>query len=194
MATIGKCLVDTGSEFTWVRHEILESLGVEREHRDRAFQMANGQIVTRDIGYAIIQVGDSATIDEVVFGTGDDQNLLGARSLEGLRFLVDPHNKRLLRGGPAIVASPQPSAKRKPARRRPAKVANLIENLRASAEVVAVCTPTFCIESLVRNPRTGLITTAPIGNGVPLTAAELDALEVPKTRLIRSPRRRQSRL
>ena len=32
MATIGKCLVDTGSEFTWVRHEILESLG-SADHR-----------------------------------------------------------------------------------------------------------------------------------------------------------------
>ncbi len=84
--TIEKCLVDTGSKAAWVRREILESLGVKRERKDCAFQMANGQIVTRDIGYAIIQVGDCATIDEAVFAIDADQNLLGARSLKGLRY------------------------------------------------------------------------------------------------------------
>ncbi len=40
-------LVDTGSEYTWVPAATLEKLGVEREKKDLAFIMANGQQITR---------------------------------------------------------------------------------------------------------------------------------------------------
>lgn len=46
-------LVDTGSEFTWAPRAVLEDLGIERKGRKR-FRLADGSIITRDFGYAIV--------------------------------------------------------------------------------------------------------------------------------------------
>ena len=40
--------------------------------------MANGQTITRSIGFAVVRAGEFFTIDEVVFGLKGDLNLLGA--------------------------------------------------------------------------------------------------------------------
>jgi predicted aspartyl protease len=96
--------VDTGSEYTWLPAPILEQIGVKREKKDVAFVMANGQEVTRSVGFAIVRVRGAFTVDEVVFGEPGDQSLLGARSLEGLNLAVDPSRKRLVAAGPVPAA------------------------------------------------------------------------------------------
>lgn len=103
-ATFAKFLVDTGSEFSWVPGEVLEKIGVKREKKDLEFVMANGQRVTRSVGFAIVRAGGTFTVDEVVFGEKGDMALLGARSLEGLNLLVDPARKRLVAAGPLPAA------------------------------------------------------------------------------------------
>jgi predicted aspartyl protease len=103
-ATLAKALVDTGSEYTWVPGEVLESLNIKREKKDLAFLMANGTQVTRSVGFAIVRVGDAFTVDEVVFGEPGDQILLGARSLEGLNLAVHPSKKKLVAAGPLPAA------------------------------------------------------------------------------------------
>jgi hypothetical protein len=40
--------------------------------------MANGQQVTRSVGFAILRIGVYFTIDEVVFAAKGDLSLLGA--------------------------------------------------------------------------------------------------------------------
>jgi predicted aspartyl protease len=55
-ATFSKVLVDSGSEYTWLTETILEKLGIVREKKDLAFVMANGQKITRSVGFAIIRV------------------------------------------------------------------------------------------------------------------------------------------
>jgi predicted aspartyl protease len=92
---IPRLMVDTGSEATWVPQRLLEQIQVKPEKR-QSFQMANGQFVYRDIGYALIRVGQRETIDEVVFAEKGDYVLLGARALEGLLLWVDPKNKKLI--------------------------------------------------------------------------------------------------
>ena len=103
-ATIRRALVDTGSEFMWIPSATLEDIGVVREKKDVTFTMANGQAITRSIGFAILRVGPSFTIDEVVFGEPGDMTLLGARTLEGLALAVDSRRKRLVAAGPLPVA------------------------------------------------------------------------------------------
>jgi predicted aspartyl protease len=103
-ARINKMLVDTGSEYTWLPEPVLETVGVSREKKDLQFVMANGRTITRAVGFAIIQVGDAFTIDEVVFAEKGDLTLLGARSLEGLNLRVDSRNKKLVAGGPLPAA------------------------------------------------------------------------------------------
>ena len=104
-AVVNKLLVDTGSDFTWLPAEVLQRIGIEAAKKDLQIQMANGQIVTRDVGYAILRVDKYETIDEVVFAQRGDLLLLGARALEGLRIHVDPRRKKLVASGPALAAS-----------------------------------------------------------------------------------------
>ena len=103
-AAISNFLVDTGSEFTWVPGTILDKLGIEREKKDLEFTMANGQKVTRSVGFAIVRVNKHFTVDEVVFAEKGDLPLLGARSLEGLNLVVDARKKKLVAAGPLLAA------------------------------------------------------------------------------------------
>jgi predicted aspartyl protease len=103
-ARIRKLLVDTGSEHTWLPANTLEKIGVVREKKDISFVMANGQVVTRSVGFAILRVDEHFTIDEVVFAERGDLLLLGARTLEGLNLVVDAVKKKLVAAGPIPAA------------------------------------------------------------------------------------------
>ncbi len=99
-----KLLVDTGSEATWVSSDTLKSIGVTPENKDVRFVMANGQIITRRVGFAVIRIDPNFTIDEVVFAEEGDLQLLGARTLEGLNLMVDARQKKLVAEGPLLAA------------------------------------------------------------------------------------------
>jgi predicted aspartyl protease len=101
---VSKLLVDTGSEYTWVPAKTLERIGIQREKKDVPFVMANGQRITRSVGFAVIRLDKSFTVDEVVFAQAGDLLLLGARTLEGLHLAVDPRGKRLVAAGPVPAA------------------------------------------------------------------------------------------
>lgn len=101
---VPRALVDTGSEYTWIPAKTLEKIGVNREKKDLVFTMANGQTVTRSVGFAILRVEKAFTIDEVVFAEPGDLTILGARTLEGLSLVVDPRRKKLVAAGPILAA------------------------------------------------------------------------------------------
>jgi len=103
-AEVNKMLVDSRAEFTWINGDILKSIGVKREKKDYTFVMANGQQITRAVGFAIIRVGEALTTDEVIFGEPGDLQILGARSLEGMNLRVDSRAKKLMAGGPILAA------------------------------------------------------------------------------------------
>lgn len=104
LVSIPKILIDTGSEYTWIPNEMLHKIDVTREKKDLVFIMANGQRVTRSVGFAIIKIREYFTIDEVVFGEEGDMLLLGARTLEGLNLTVDSRLKKLVAAGPLPAA------------------------------------------------------------------------------------------
>jgi predicted aspartyl protease len=101
--TIIEALVDTGSELTWVPATFLESLGIRRSKQMR-FRQADGTLLTRWTGQAIVHAGGTFTADDVVFGEPGDSIILGARTLEGLNMRVDPVAKTLVDAGPAPAA------------------------------------------------------------------------------------------
>ena len=103
---IPRLLIDTGSELTWVSERMLERIGIGREKKDLRFVLANGQEVTRSVGFAIIRLGKYFTIDEVVFAEPGDLQLLGAHTLEGLNLIIEPVRRRLMAAGPLPAASP----------------------------------------------------------------------------------------
>lgn len=104
VAVVPKLLVDSGSEFTWLPAEVLERIGIEPVKEGLQIQMANGQIVTRTVGYAILHVDKYETTDEVVFAQEGDLSLLGSRALEGMNVHVDARRKRLVAAGPVVAA------------------------------------------------------------------------------------------
>ena len=66
--------------------------------------MASGRELIKEVGVAIVRVGDRFTTGEVVFGEPGDLPLLGARSLEGMNLAVDPQRKQLVSAGPMPAA------------------------------------------------------------------------------------------
>jgi predicted aspartyl protease len=96
-------LVDTGSEFTWVPRPVLEGLGIRPERR-QGFIVADGRSVEREIGFAIVHAGGTATADVVVFAEENDFVLLGVRSLDGLNLRVDVLRQQLVDAGPVLAA------------------------------------------------------------------------------------------
>jgi predicted aspartyl protease len=101
-------MVDTGAESKRIDATALEAIGIERRKKDLQFQLANGQIFTRSIGYAVLMVDKSETVDEVVFAEAGDLQLLGTRALEGLNLQVDARRKRLVAAGPIVSAAAVP--------------------------------------------------------------------------------------
>jgi predicted aspartyl protease len=105
---VRKLMVDTGAESTWVDATLLAKAGIEPRKKDLRFQMANGQVVIRSVGYAVLKVERAETVDEVVFAGDGDLQLLGARALEGMNLRVDSRRKKLVAAGPSIVATAVP--------------------------------------------------------------------------------------
>jgi predicted aspartyl protease len=101
--TLNSVLVDSGAELSWVPAEVLESLGIERYSQWR-FRQADGTVLTRWTGLAFVHVAGKRASDDVVFGQPGDLVLLGARTLEGLNFRIDPTIKQLVDAGPAPAA------------------------------------------------------------------------------------------
>ena len=104
-AQVNELLVDTGSGYTWLPKDVLANIGVEVRKPGRQFVMANGDVITRDIGYALIKVNGFETVDEVVFADNGDLSLLGARTLEGFNAIIDAGGKQLVASGPRLAAT-----------------------------------------------------------------------------------------
>lgn len=96
-------MVDTRSEYTWVPRAVLEELRIPVE-RMLQFVTADGRVIARELGYAVVHAGGTRTADEVVFAEPGDMTLLGAHSIEGMNLRVDLHGKRLVPAGPAPAA------------------------------------------------------------------------------------------
>lgn len=101
---VRRVLVDTGSEHTWIAEDALRKIGIAPEKKDMQFVMANGQTVSREIGFAVIHLQEYFTVDEVVFAREGDLQLIGARTLEGLNLTIDPRRKKLVGAGPLPAA------------------------------------------------------------------------------------------
>ena len=88
-------LVDTGATMTAVPASVLSQLGVEPTTR-KAFQFAQGEVRTMDVGYARVRVEDQEIITQVLFNDEGIPPLLGAIALENAFLGVDPLAQRLI--------------------------------------------------------------------------------------------------
>ena len=87
-------LVDSGAVYTVVPAGILSALGVA-PHSQRDFILANGEVVHRSLGTATFEYRGTRGDSLVVFGEPGDAALLGATTLEGFGFILDPFRREL---------------------------------------------------------------------------------------------------
>lgn len=102
--TLTDVTVDTGSEYTWIPEEVLAELGVNSVRVDR-FQTADGRILERRVGFAVIYAGGRSAAAMVVFAGPGEMLLLGATGLESLNLRVDLMLRELIPAGPIPVAA-----------------------------------------------------------------------------------------
>lgn len=100
--SIADVIVDTGSEYTWIPRDILQAIGVVEKRRQR-FQLADGSVIERAMGHAMIHAGGEEGPDFVVFGEPMDVPLLGAHTIEGLNLKLDLAGRQLVPGGPVLA-------------------------------------------------------------------------------------------
>jgi len=88
-------LVDTGATLSWIPREVLEELGVAPFSR-LPFLLADGRRLEREITAVLLTVDGRRAPVEVAFGERGEEAVLGATTLEGLGFVVDPVAKKLI--------------------------------------------------------------------------------------------------
>jgi predicted aspartyl protease len=96
-------MVDTGSEYNWIPRGMLLELGIAPVRLDR-FETADGRVLEREVGFALLYAGGRSTASVVVFAGDGDMVLLGAIGLEGLNLRVDLARKELVPAGPLPAA------------------------------------------------------------------------------------------
>jgi predicted aspartyl protease len=68
---LSNVMVDTGSEYNWIPSAILIELGVAPVRVDR-FETADGRILEREVGFALLYAGGRTTAAAVVFAREGD--------------------------------------------------------------------------------------------------------------------------
>ena len=88
-------LVDTGATFTKLPGRLLEALGIPATF-EREFEIADGSMLRRRVGYVEIEVEGRKAPVPVAFADDGERPLLGATALEILGFSVDTQKRRLV--------------------------------------------------------------------------------------------------
>src|SRR6266849_1110740 len=88
-------LVDTGATLSWVPRSTLEKLGVKAYSR-LPFTLADGRRLERETTAVLMTIDGRKGAVQVAFGEPGEEAVLGATSLEGLGFLVDPVGRKLV--------------------------------------------------------------------------------------------------
>ena len=97
-------MVDTGSEYNWIPAVALTQIGITPVRTDH-FETADGRVLEREVGFAMLYAGGRSTPTIVVFAQPTDLVLLGAFGLEGLNLRVDLGRKELVPAGPVPAAA-----------------------------------------------------------------------------------------
>lgn len=88
-------MVDTGAAYTVLPYEFVKKLGLKKT-KVQEFSLADGTIVKRNLGHAMIEIDDERSPSTVVLGEKNDSALIGVITLEGMGLMVDPFNRRLI--------------------------------------------------------------------------------------------------
>ena len=89
-------LVDTGAIDCMAPKSRLTKAGIRSEGKD-VYELANGQPVEYEYGFARITFMGSETVVQIILGPEDIEPILGVVALENVGIAVDPVSKTLKR-------------------------------------------------------------------------------------------------
>jgi len=84
-----KLIADIGAIYTIINRKHIESLQIKSTGK-RQFKIADGKVITREVGLAQIEINKEITHSTIVFGEPEDAQVLGVTTLEELGLQVDP--------------------------------------------------------------------------------------------------------
>ena len=87
-------LIDSGAVYSLVPGKQLKRIGI-KAYRRLEFSLADGSIVTREVGDAYFEYRGNGGAAPVIFGQDGDQPLLGATTLESLGLMLNPFQREL---------------------------------------------------------------------------------------------------
>jgi predicted aspartyl protease len=91
-----ECLVDTGVVDCLAPADRLRAAGIKPEGK-AVYELANGEPIEYEYGFARVEFVGSVTVAQVVFGPPDVEPILGVVALENAGITVDPISKTLKR-------------------------------------------------------------------------------------------------
>jgi len=87
-------LVDSGAQYTVLPEKDWRQLKLKPERKQK-FSLADGRVVERKIGSAMIQYRNRKAPSPVVLGKKGDSRLLGVLTLESLGLTLDPFQRKI---------------------------------------------------------------------------------------------------
>ncbi len=87
-------LVDSGAHYTVLPERIVKKLGIKKSY-DQEFVLADGSVVKRSIGSAVVDFEGRELSVPVVLGKEDDGSLLGVTTLESFGLMLDPFKRKI---------------------------------------------------------------------------------------------------
>ena len=88
-------LVDTGASYSLFPRRMLERLGIEKRFV-LPFEQADGGVIDRDVGQAVLVINGTESSMRVIFGEDDADPLIGSNALQEFLLLVDPVGEQLV--------------------------------------------------------------------------------------------------
>lgn len=93
-AISGKFLVDSGAHYTVLPLDTVQKLGILPSFVQE-FSLADGKIIKREVGSALVRYEDKELAVAVVIGKKGDSALLGVTTLEAFGLMLDPFNRKI---------------------------------------------------------------------------------------------------
>ena len=87
-------LVDSGALYSVMPTKQLSDMGIKPVFK-QSFTLANGEVVTYDVGNALFEYRKKEIASPVIFGEKDDIYLLGVTTLESFGYVLDPVTREL---------------------------------------------------------------------------------------------------
>ena len=88
-------MVDTGASYSMFPQSMLERLGIEKRFL-LPFEQAEGSVIDRDVGQAVLVINDTDSSMRVIFGPEGSDPLIGSNALQEFLLLIDPVGEQLV--------------------------------------------------------------------------------------------------